>query len=203
MRLKFFLLVTFLGLLSHEVLCQQLGFAAETGLTTSRISDNQFRRRYTYHFGVSSSLAITSRINITGALSYVRKGAVFNPNGFGGPGTPSNSSNTGINFDYLEFAALAGFGQDQFQLRIGPTYSYLTQAMIQFGGVDTENITDIINNNEFGVKAGFFYKFKRLESPYITLYYYQGLNDTNFDPLERITSNYFQLSIGYVLVPDR
>lgn len=173
---------------------QQFGFGVETGLTAGRFSDNQFRRRFTYHMGVNAQTTLPSNIHLNLGLGYVRKGATSNVTGVTGP-------ESNFNLDYLELALLAGIGGENLQFRIGPTYSLLAQASIS-SGIDNVNITDLISDSEFGVKAGVFYKFREGKAPYFSIYYYQGLQDTEFDPDDRLTTNYFQLSIGYLLISN-
>jgi len=190
--MKYLLIVLLMSFAVGEGLAQKFGFGAETGLTAGRFSDNQFRRRFTYHFGAHTQTALTPNIHMNLGLGYVRKGATTNTDG--------NILNSGTNFnlDYLELALLAGFGTENFQLRIGPTYSFLIQASF-----DNVVVTDLINDRELGVKAGLFFKFLEKESAYFSISYYQGLQDTNFDPQERLTTNYFQLSLGYLLLANR
>ncbi|MEL7003977.1 MAG: outer membrane beta-barrel protein [Bacteroidota bacterium] len=190
--MRYILIVLLLAGALAEVQAQKFGFGAETGLTAGRFSDNQFRRRFTYHFAANTQTTLTPNVHLNLGVGYVRKGATTNVDG--------NILNTGTNFnlDYLELALLAGFGPENFQLRIGPTYSFLIQA--SFDGVV---ITDLINDQELGIKAGVFFKFWENESAYFSINYYQGLQDTNFDPEERLTTNYFQLSLGYLLLANR
>ena len=190
-----FAIVLFFTLIATEGLTQQFGLGVETGVTAGRFSDNQFRRRFTYHMAVNTQTTVGSNFHLNFGLGYVRKGSTSNLGG--------NILNPEISFnlDYLEFALLGGVGTENFQFRFGPTYSFLVQASISSDN-DNVNISDLINDQEIGVKAGVFFKFQNAESAYFSINYYQGLQDTNFDPNERLTSNYFQLTLGYLLIAN-
>lgn len=193
--MRFTLLLIVLISSSLQLMGQTFGLGAETGITAGRFSDNQFRRRFTYHMGISTQTQLKERVHLNLGLEYVRKGSTANDTGLAGSGTS-------FNLDYLELGLLAGFGSENLQFRIGPTYSYLVQASIS-DEFDAVNISDLINDRELGIKTGVYFKFWDKESAYFSINYYQGLQDTNFNPDERITTNYFQFTLGYLLIANR